>query len=207
MKSKKMTKSTFAIIIMAVAMVAMLAFGGTYAYFTSTAAEKVATISTGKIEVSSAGIALDATYSNILPGDTILPAGSVVTVSADSEASYVAIKVACSVDGVTLVPDAATWFEVGDDTGIYVYGASNKATSVAKGGTAVINAADIKFVAADTSVEGSTGTFTNNGIMGQTGLQITINAVSIQAAHVADTAAPALLAGLFDQPLVDGPNA
>ena len=37
LKSKKMTKSTFAIIIMAIVMVAMLAFGGTYAYFTASA--------------------------------------------------------------------------------------------------------------------------------------------------------------------------
>ncbi len=35
MKSKKMSKSTFAIIIMGIVMVAMLAFGGTFAYFTA----------------------------------------------------------------------------------------------------------------------------------------------------------------------------
>ena len=49
MKSKKMTKSTFAVIIMAVAMVAMLAFGGTYAYFTA----QNAAVSTSGIEFQS----------------------------------------------------------------------------------------------------------------------------------------------------------
>ena len=52
MKSKKMTKSTFAIIIMAIAMVAMLAFGGTYAYFTATAQDKTGSIKTSHVKLS-----------------------------------------------------------------------------------------------------------------------------------------------------------
>ena len=49
MKSKKMTKSTFAIIIMAIVMVAMLAFGGTYAYFTATADGLEGSVQTGSL--------------------------------------------------------------------------------------------------------------------------------------------------------------
>ena len=52
MKSKKMTKSTFAIIIMGIIMVAMLAFGGTFAYFTATANQSGATIVTGKLSMN-----------------------------------------------------------------------------------------------------------------------------------------------------------
>ena len=51
MKSKKMTKSTFAIIIMAIAMVAMLAFGGTYAYFTASSAAAGSNVTTGVVSV------------------------------------------------------------------------------------------------------------------------------------------------------------
>ena len=53
LKSKKMSKSTFAIIIMAIAMVAMLAFGGTYAYFTANAAGSTTSgVKTGIVEIT-----------------------------------------------------------------------------------------------------------------------------------------------------------
>ncbi len=53
LKSKKMTKSTFAIIIMAIVMVAMLAFGGTYAYFTASATGVTNhQIKTGKVSLT-----------------------------------------------------------------------------------------------------------------------------------------------------------
>ena len=74
LKSKKMTKSTFAIIIMAIAMVAMLAFGGTYAYFTATAnatggkvTAKTLTIG-GQAEGTTVTLGAD---SKIVPGQTI----------------------------------------------------------------------------------------------------------------------------------------
>ncbi len=51
MKSKKMTKSTIAIIIMSIAMVAMLAFGGTFAYFTAQAQKATGTVTTAVIEL------------------------------------------------------------------------------------------------------------------------------------------------------------
>ena len=81
MKSKKMTKSTFAIIIMAIAMVALLAFGGTYAYFTATttAAESTQTLTTGKVVLGTAeavtlklDLAEDDTRTLLLPGDSVI---------------------------------------------------------------------------------------------------------------------------------------
>ena len=51
MKSKKMTKSTFAIIIMGIVMVAMLAFGGTFAYVTATANNATGTAKTALIKL------------------------------------------------------------------------------------------------------------------------------------------------------------
>ena len=70
MKSKKMTKSTFAVIIMAVAMVAMLAFGGTYAYFTSTAKTESDTFTTAVVQLkntSETALAVNSEV-NIVPG-------------------------------------------------------------------------------------------------------------------------------------------
>ncbi|MBQ9795579.1 MAG: hypothetical protein IJW36_01275 [Clostridia bacterium] len=71
MKSRKMTKSTFAIIIMAIAMIAMLAFGGTYAYFTATATEKEFTgLKTGLIKLEVGDIQI--TTNNFVPGDYLV---------------------------------------------------------------------------------------------------------------------------------------
>ena len=69
---KKMSKSTFAIIIMAVAMVAMLAFGGTFAYFTATATSKTGTVNTGVITLSTEGATFTITKTNVLPKESIL---------------------------------------------------------------------------------------------------------------------------------------
>ena len=52
-----MAKSTFAIIIMGIVMVAMLAFGGTFAYFTATANNKNAKVTTGVIKLTSGEVA------------------------------------------------------------------------------------------------------------------------------------------------------
>ena len=73
MKSKKMTKSTFAIIIMAIIMVAMLAFGGTYAYFTATAYTKSASVTTGTIRLQS-GSKVEAVEKLVVYNDTVLDA-------------------------------------------------------------------------------------------------------------------------------------
>ena len=76
MKSKKMTKSTFAIIIMAIAMVAMLAFGGTYAYFTATAGTgKQGSFHTAKVELTTEATAVEFAASEnfmaLLPSETL----------------------------------------------------------------------------------------------------------------------------------------
>ena len=76
MKSKKMTKSTFAIIIMAVVMVAMIAFGGTYAYFTATA-NSVTDLkaTTAVIQLNSdagpEGTAIATARKEVLPGEEL----------------------------------------------------------------------------------------------------------------------------------------
>ena len=69
---KKMTKSTFVIIIMAVAMVAMLAFGGTFAYFTATANTKSGSTQTGVITLSTDNTTITISKQNILPHEALL---------------------------------------------------------------------------------------------------------------------------------------
>ena len=69
---KKMTKSTFVIIIMAVAMVAMLAFGGTFAYFTATADTKSGSTKTGVITLSTNNTTITISKQDILPHEALL---------------------------------------------------------------------------------------------------------------------------------------
>ena len=106
---KKMTKSTFVIIIMAVAMVAMLAFGGTFAYFTATATDRSGSAKTGYVKLSSNDAFATIVKENIMPGDTILAANAMqLTVdTTDDEGNYVAVKfviTAVKSDNATSIP-------------------------------------------------------------------------------------------------------
>jgi predicted ribosomally synthesized peptide with SipW-like signal peptide len=106
LKSKKMSKSTFAIIIMAIAMVAMLAFGGTYAYFTSETFSRTgdATTQLGKISLQAEGDVFTAEMvQNVLPSESLFESGSsniTITDSSNRE-SYIFVQysVVISKDG------------------------------------------------------------------------------------------------------------
>ena len=90
LKSKKITKSTFAIIIMAIALIALLAFGGTYAYFTATSADKTGTITTGKISLKS-GTVTSLDKEGVMPGEELFKAVSFSNESTGN--SYVFVKI------------------------------------------------------------------------------------------------------------------
>ena len=92
-KKRKMSKSTFAIIIMAVVMVAMLAFGGSYAYFTATATARTGTATTGYVKLNS-NEAFQFTKDNVMPGDVLLAAGAATLEvdTTDAKGNYVAVK-------------------------------------------------------------------------------------------------------------------
>ena len=81
---KKMSKSTFAIIIMAVAMVAMLAFGGTFAYFTAEATQVTSTVTTGTVQLTSSRNEATVVATNAVDTQVVLagvnydPAGTTV---------------------------------------------------------------------------------------------------------------------------------
>ena len=104
LKSKKMTKSTFAIIIMAIAMVAMLAFGGTYAYFTDVAnIPSFAGTSTGTIALGD-GTTFTATAAlkNIVPSEKVFEEDLTLTIVDESNrAAYIFIEFDITAAAVT----------------------------------------------------------------------------------------------------------
>lgn len=87
---KKMNKSTIAIIVMAVVMVAMLAFGGTYAYFTATSASRVSKFKVGTVALKS-----NATFKtvdkNVVPGDVILDNATISYINESNVNTYIAV--------------------------------------------------------------------------------------------------------------------
>ena len=82
---KKMTKSTFVIIIMAVAMVAMLAFGGTFAYFTATADTKSGSTKTGVITLSTDNTTITISKQDILPHEALLTTEEATGITYDTK--------------------------------------------------------------------------------------------------------------------------
>ena len=82
---------------MAIVMVAMLAFGGTYAYFTGAASRAATEAKTGHINLSAdGGIFTQELSQKILPGEYLLGSASEATfniVDASNRASYVFVKV------------------------------------------------------------------------------------------------------------------
>ncbi|MGN0787517.1 MAG: SipW-dependent-type signal peptide-containing protein [Candidatus Onthoplasma sp.] len=207
-KSKKMSRSTLAIIIMAFVMVAMVAFGATYAYFTATAKANSTTVTTGTVKLA-------ATYDGtsfaadrvVFPGDYLIGTGSgeamkVTVTTDDPDGNYVAVKISitgtknnAAADALTLSDltggtDLATllgsnWTAVGSD-GVFIYtGTGDTAEAVSNGDLTVIGAG-VVFQATDNwtqAEDGSLNTYSDNGLMGAT-INISVAAKSIQASNV-----------------------
>ena len=194
---KKMTKSTFVIIIMAVAMVAMLAFGGTFAYFTASTTDKSGTITTGKVQLNASGDFV-AELNNIMPGDEITNGKITLSTAESTEATYVAIRYTITANDSTGTPidDLSTinlesvldlkWVE-SDTDGIYVYSdTSTDATPVNAGTTIDVTTAALVFDADDNWVQGE-GSSTAK-LMGAT-ITIKFEARSIQSSGFENAAA------------------
>lgn len=105
MKSKKMTKSTFAIIIMGIVMVAMLAFGGTFAYFTATTTAKTGTFKTGTVNLAAGDYTISS--STLVPGDDIVATAIKYTNSSDVK-TYVFVKYTVAPKENTTLPEGIT---------------------------------------------------------------------------------------------------
>ncbi len=212
-KKRKMSKSTFAIIIMAVVMVAMLAFGGTYAYFTASATARTGTATTGYVKLDS-DETFQFTKTNVMPGDQLIAAGAakLTVYTTDPVGNYVAIKFTITAtdsegepiaDVTTLGLNADSilanagegWYASSTDN-IYIYG-SAAGTCVAKqNGDITINA-EAFTLSKDIDDNWTQGqTASDNKLMGAT-ITIKMEARSIQASHLTATDAVAQLVGLF----------
>ena len=209
-KKKKMSKSTFAIIIMAIAMVAMLAFGGTYAYFTATATKKTTgEFTTGSIKLEANDDAiLTASLTNVVPGDELSTGALTLTPTSSGTNSYIAIRVTItatdasddplSLAGTSLASPSgllsdtpytgSTWVAgTGKYTNVFVLAATTTptpvpSTEVDSPVTINITGDKLVFTADDEWIQDNdTGDYiSENKLMGAT-LNITIEARSVQS--------------------------
>ena len=215
MKSKKMTKSTFAIIIMAIAMVAMLAFGGTYAYFTAqTKTLNTGELTIGTVKLTSDGTAKIAATGTILPGATLI-SGNIGYTNAATVKTLVAVVMTIKIGdedltvgtgetvagqlakyGVTL-STTSNWAtpEFDEDFGGFVYTLKDKVLGAAGEGTTAIpfTSAAVTFDATEHYDEETdkhynkveNGTALDSSIQG-TEITITITAYQTQLRYNAD---------------------
>ena len=211
MKSKKMTKSTVAIIIMAIAMVAMLAFGGTYAFFTATANKDAATFETGYVKLSANGALTALNLENVMPGQELVAANAIkLTVDTTEEGNYVAIKFVITAKDAAdqdinpadlktkLGLDVATalgnaWKET-STTGVYIYGTEAAPTKAT--GSINVNTAALTFTATDNWTQGTDGNLAATSdykLMGAE-IKIEMQAYSIQSTGTVSTLVTELLA-------------
>ncbi len=117
LKSKKMSKSTFAVIIMAIAMVALLAFSGSFAYFTAVAngVDSTDSVTTGTVKLSSAGASLSfGSSGDIVPGAKLFATAPEITL-----VNYSDVKTYVFVDLTTTLFEPAIE-EDGEDTPIKI---------------------------------------------------------------------------------------
>ena len=191
---------------MAVIMVAMLAFGGTFAYFTATAEKKTTgEFTTGSIKLESND---DATFvaglTNVQPGDALTTGALTLTPTSAGTDSYIAIRVTITatdssdapldlsetslasaagllagtpVAGSTWVPASGTY------PNVFVLAATKTPTAVTTGTLINITDGALTFVAGDNydqSREDEEGYISDNKLMGAT-LSITIEARSVQS--------------------------
>lgn len=202
-KKRKMSKSTFAIIIMAVVMVAMLAFGGTYAYFTASATTKTGEITTGHVKLSANGAEFTSIMDDVLPGDALFGADATLTIdTTDDVGNYVAIKFTITGgDGLSInansivAAEGEGWYASGTKD-IYIWGTS-ATNCVAESATVTV---PLTRLVIPTNVEDNwdEGTPANSehSLMDAT-ITVRMEARSIQASHLSATNAVTELVGLF----------
>ena len=192
---KKMTKSTFVIIIMAVAMVAMLAFGGTFAYFTATATQESSEFTTGSVKLS-ADATYTATVDEVVPGDIIVT-GASVTPTTVGTGSYLAVKVVVTSNQgtvedlltVTFADTNGVWIESTTVENVYVYCTTGGSSATDATPQSVATATEVDviesviFDADDNWVEGSPNS--ESQLMGAT-LTFTMESRSVQSDNYND---------------------
>ena len=114
-------------------MVAMLAFGGTFAYFTATTSAKSATLTTGKVSLKANDtVKFEQETGTIVPGDTLVK-GDIAYTNDSTVDTYVAIVFKYTSENATteqlaelkkaiaVNTNTTNWEETATGSGIFVY--------------------------------------------------------------------------------------
>lgn len=199
MKSRKMTKSTFAIIIMGIAMVAMLAFGGTFAYFTATTNTTTQEATLAKVILKNS-TAVTVARPNLLPGDVIIANNQITFSNESTVATIVFVTMVSEVEdangsdltvaSLLNITDPSGWSEYepeSPDAGTKIYYKTVNAIAdqtapiaetVAFGAKVIVNSALLDVWAEENS--GTANYISENRYMGAS-VTVTISANSVQA--------------------------
>ena len=173
-KYKKLTRSTFAIIALSLILVAVLAFGGTYAYFTAKGT------GTGNITMGTLGIndtiTVDVQTDKVVPGQDALKTPVKFSSSDKTDVPMMMLaKVEITAEtGATIITKAtfgSDWEAVADHEGFYAY----KGTGYKTAGTASEEFTLVEKVYVDRE--------NGNAIMGKT-LTVTVTVWAMQADFV-----------------------
>lgn len=188
-KYKKLTRSSFVIVALCLALVGILAFGGTYAYFSANAsASGNVSMGTLKVKLNNGATTLSLTDSEVVPNQQVFD-GSTVTLSYDTTDInfYVRIKFSASVEG-EITPGAGeptvekalsvTGFSGWVKSGDYYYLGTAETATKATGTTAPTTVPATVAVAKEVGANGSTA------YMAAT-IKIEISVETIQADYLA----------------------
>lgn len=176
-KYSKITKSSFAILALSLILVAVLAFGGTYAYFTAKAT-KNGTITMGKLGLGD--ITLTVQTDEVVPGQDALTAPITFSSSAETNVPMIMLAKIEITDNTAEAADIiasagvnSTWEAVDEHPGFYAYKGTDYKTN---------GAASQAFTLVDhVYVDRTNG----NDIMGKT-LTVTVTVWAMQADWVSN---------------------
>ena len=165
-------------------MVAMLAFGGTFAYFTATTTEKSGTATTGTVQLGENTMAT-LVADKVVSGDSLFESGSVQVTSKSNVDTWVFITFTAEMDGGTQVASkgdidgdgdfcleisqASGWTPVDGHGGVV-----GRKVTVAEANTPIDVCTGIKFYGMSASTESAVGTIMNKTIT------VTITSEAIQ---------------------------
>ena len=175
--------------IMAIAMVAMLAFGGTYAYFTAATENMTGQLKTGTVKLTTTATATTAFTANVLPGDSLIKSDIEYAVeTTDAQGNYVTVRVELTSDATGFVGAVMAegftvgtgWTEISCSDGVGIF-----YKKVNSGEAATLEAANFVL---PVSFGGEANQAPTAAALMNADFTIKIQAKSIQASHIASDA-------------------
>lgn len=186
-------------------MVAMLAFGGTYAYFTATATTKTGEVSTGHVMLSANGATFTGIQTDVLPGDALFSDNATLTIdTTDDAGNYVAIRftitggegLSIAADGIEPADGTGTgWYET-STAGIFIYGTNATTASPITAGSVEVPLTNL-VIPVDVDDDWVEGKDTSTGNLMDATITVTMEAKSIQVSNLSATEAVTELIAAF----------